>query len=236
MKKILSSKLTLIITTLVFLSCSYWIFTNIKFTNIIDKVGEAQNIDKNGVNKDTSEEILVEDYVENSLNIFEIKDNKIFKVNSSDSLELILDMSGVDNIEYIGEIFASPDNKKICFTVQTIVPTWLYTFDLETKKLEKIDVAENCFWSPDGRYIAYNNHVTDVSPINVLIYDTEEKNIKNLSENLISTDRFVQCGDIFWLDSNKIKARCSYISMSDALKDLGEKYYVFDIQNGVFEE
>lgn len=236
MKKILSFKATLIICILVFLFCSYWIITNIKFATIIDQVGQAHNVNKYNAEVDMSEEVLVKDYVASGSDIFEVKDNKIFKVKSPDKLELIVDMNSVENIEYVGEVFASPDNKKICFTVQTIVPIWLYTFDLETNKLEKIDVAKNCFWSPDSRYIAYNNHVTDVSPINVLIYDNEKKDIKNLSENLVSTDRFVQCGEIFWLDNNKIKAKCSYISMFDVLKDLGEKYYVFDIQNGVFEE
>lgn len=88
--------------------------------------------------------------------------------------------------EYIRSFDAvkvSPDGTKICFLGYSPVPIWLYYAHIDGSNVTKVDSGKNCVWSPDSKKIAYNNHTTDVSPTDVLAYDTISGEIENLTKD-----------------------------------------------------
>ena len=159
MKRILSSPITLIVSLVIFLGCSYWIVKTVKLEDLI---GET-NVEE--VNDNKNEEVAVKN------GGYEIRDNNVVNVKSNDTVEMVIKGDDIDGVESLSDITVSPDGKKMCFLVHTVVPVWLYLFDTGNGNLKKVDLANNCYWSPDSRYIAYNNYTTDVSDIRVLVYD-----------------------------------------------------------------
>jgi len=211
----------------IFILSSFWIFKNIKIDELFGQavLEESKNIEE--THEDISEEPGVPEKFKKEIKII---DNDIVEMLSPDALNLLVDGDKIEGAEYISDLSLSPDGKKFCFLVHTIVPVWLYLYDLENEELIKVDVGKNCYWSPNGNYVAYNNHTTDVSPINVLVYELNTGKIKNLSENIVSTDAFVQCKDIFWEDENKLLFDCDEIDMTDVSSPKIERSYTYDLK------
>ena len=236
MQKIQSIFKPLFFIGVIFVICSIWILKNIRPMELINDIVKEKSTEAETQIKKT--EITKVEKEETGINVEDLEisvvNKDIVRKISEDSFEVLVKGEDLEGVESIIDLKLSPNGNKLCFLVETIVPIWLYTYDLETKEVEKIDVGKNCVWSPEGRYIAYNNHVTDVSPINVLIYDTEEKSIRNLSEKLVSTENFLQCQEISWLDERHVSASFKELNFNDVTIDYGEnRNIIFDIEGNI---
>lgn len=115
-----------------------------------------------------------------------IIDGNVCRVDSSGETKILVDKKGFEGVDSFSDPQVSPDKTKICFLAHTMVPIWLYYTNIDGSQVAKIDVAKNCSWSHDSQKIAYNNHTTDVSPVDVLVYDISLKKITNLTSHLSS--------------------------------------------------
>lgn len=112
-----------------------------------------------------------------------------------------------DSVTEFTQVNVSPDGQKICFLGATMAPTWMYYADVDGSNAEKTAVAKNCVWSPNSQKIAFNNHTTDVSPVNVLVYDLAQDQQVNLTKSKQSTNRFRIYQKPRWVeDSVKLRA------------------------------
>jgi len=223
MKKILSSPLAIVFAIIIFLLSSYWIVTNVKLEDLI---GQA-NVQEVSEIKDNSNVPAKETATVGGGGSYDIRDNNIVEVVSKDNFKVIVRGEDLEGMESLSGLMVSPDKQKLCFLVNTIVPIWLYVYDFGSGDLSKVDVAKNCFWSPDSRYIAYNNHTTDVSDISVLIYDTDKKVIKDYMKGMTPEGWFMQCSFVDWISSNEMKVSCLRISdTSVSLQDSMGDYFI----------
>lgn len=211
-KKLL--KIILPVSVIVFLLSSYWIYKNVK---IEDLIGDSSvSIDGDIVDH------------QSKFKEFEIKDDDIVLVLSSGEFEILVNGEAIEGLESIVDLSVSPDGKKMCFLVQTMVPMWLYIYDLEKEELIKVDTAKNCYWSPDSRYLAYNNHTTDVSDIDIHMYEFDTGDIENVSKDIIPvpTDLLRQCQETNWVDDNSLQFECQLrkISNFDDYSVIGVNY------------
>lgn len=223
-KKIFSNLVLLIISSIVFLLSSYWIVKNITLESLIPhKTKELEELSQTSVNE--------EDECGEGRK-FEFKNGDIVEVLIPGVDDFVLKGDEIENMESISNISISPDQKKLCFIVHTIVPKWLYLYDLETGVLDKIDSASNCFWSWNTSYIAYNNHTTDVSPIDVLVYNMKTQKIINLTKNVGSVDWIAQCRNVSWLNDEDIILSCTETKTSDVSTIRNGKTYIFKAETG----
>ena len=216
MKKLLSSPYTLSISIFLFILCSYWIYKNVKLDDLIGKESSTKISDIS--DKDSSIE-------------YQILGDDIVKISDSGDTEIVIKGSEVEDLVSISDLSTSPDEKRLCFLVKTIVPTWLYVYDIEEGTLDKVALAKNCLWSPDGNYIAYNNHTTDVSSVDVFILNLESGDIKNLTEGMFTNDYISNFCDIHWENENEISITGEKISISN-VTDIEGRGYVFDVKTG----
>ncbi|MBW6441594.1 hypothetical protein K0B04_01620 [Patescibacteria group bacterium] len=195
MKKLISSPIFFVAVVSVFLISSYWIYKNIQLEDIIgrDNVEKINLIDESKSEAD-----------------FQIIDNNIVQVVSPNEAKIVLKGDDIEDSHSISDLSVSPDGKNLCFLVRTIVPVWLYIYDLENENLIKVATAKNCFWSPDGNYIAYNNHTTDVSNTDVYLYNLYDSEIKNISGEItpVPTDLLRYCNNVSWVDEQNIEFSC----------------------------
>ena len=202
MKKIIFSPIFFVAVVPVFLISSYWIYKNIQLEDIIGK----DNVDKiSHIEEIKSDEV------------FEIVNNNIVEIIPPDKKEIILKGEDIEDAQSLSDLSVSPDGKNLCFLVRTIVPVWLYVYDLDNETLIKVATAKNCFWSPDGKYIAYNNHTTDVSNIDVYLYSVNSGDIENITTDVTPTptDLFRQCGDMYLEDGENLNFGCQLIKFTD---------------------
>lgn len=151
-----------------------------------------------------------------------IIDGNICQVASGETKILVNkdDFKSESIIEFI-EVKVSPDKSKMCFLGRTIVPIWLFYSNIDGSEAAKVGVAKNCVWSPDSQKIAYNNHTTDVSPVNVLTYDLSSGKITNLT-------KVVQQGSVLrayqlpqWSeDNNKITSQFTALDFDEPTKKI----------------
>ena len=121
----------------------------------------------------------------------EIVDGSIYRVYKTGNKEMLVDKEDYDTIMEFTYVAESPDGKKICFLGQSMVPIWLYYGNLNESKVtsvKRIDSARNCVWSNNSQKISYNNHTTDVSPVNVYVYDIKTDESTNFTESLQSRE------------------------------------------------
>ncbi|MFZ2664295.1 MAG: hypothetical protein WAX66_02950 [Patescibacteria group bacterium] len=204
MRKILSSVYTFILIGILFLGCSFWIYKNIKVEDLVGSASIPSNVSKDAaVGK-----------IDNELKL-EVRDNNIVKVVSPDSVELVLSGSKIENFESFSDISISPDKKKICFIVHTITPMWLYVSNIDGSNLEKVDLGKNCVWSPDSKYIAYNNHTTDVSPVNINLYILSTDETKNLIGSYVKNGFMRVYSKPEWISGSIIEASYSEFPYSN---------------------
>jgi len=117
-----------------------------------------------------------------------IIDGNIYRTGLSGKTELLVNKEDpqfkTDSIQEFSNVNTSPDKSKICFIGLPPAPApSLYYKNLDTNEVLKIGWGKNCFWSPDSQKIAYNNNTTDVSPVDIFVYDLLSEEIKNLTEN-----------------------------------------------------
>ena len=87
-----------------------------------------------------------------------------------------------DGIKNFSEVKVSPDGSLMCFIGNTDSPaTFLYYSDVGGKTPFRITGGKNCVWSHDSGKIAFNNVVSDVSPVDVFIFIINSKDLKNIT-------------------------------------------------------
>jgi hypothetical protein len=204
MNKILSSIYTFLFIGVLFLGCNFWIYKNIKVSDLIGNTSVSNNSEKK---IESEEKIKVE-----------VRNNDIVQVVSPDAVKLIVDGSKIEDFESFADINISPDGMWISFIVHTITPQWLYVSNINGSNLNKIALARNSYWSPNSKYIAYNNHTTDVSPIDIYVSHVYSGITKNLTFSLYETGYFKQYSDIKWLNDNIIEAKYMKFPENDLTK------------------
>lgn len=209
---LLSSKLTFAFTCVLFIVCSYWIYKNVKLTDLIGTqtgVSKTTPKDQGGVAKKTLK--------------LEIRDGNIAWVLSPDSLKLVVNHSKLEGVERIVSLSYSNKTNKMCFVAETLTPQWMYIANTDGTGIKKVALAVKCEISPDGNYVSFINHTTDVSKRDVYLYDIAKDKITNLTEKSFVEGYLRNYLDIKWVSDKTIEA--SY-------KDWSEKDYQIGI-NGV---
>ena len=135
----------------------------------------------------------------------EIKGGNLVAVGENDEAKIIADKNDFeeDSIENFISVETSPDQSKICFIGQSIVPEWLYIADIDGSNVQKITVAQNCVWSHDSQKIAYNNQTTDVSPVDVYVYDLSSQKSTNYTKGDASANKFRSYQQPEWSDDDQ---------------------------------
>jgi TolB protein len=120
------------------------------------------------------------------------KEAQIWVMNSDGSnpvqitqLQQLGNPKGLPNFEFRGDLFWSPDAKKIIFSAQKGGFTGLYLVSIETRKLEQLTHDQVDFvvgnWSPDGRKVIFRRLVLR-QPSPLLIFDVETKEVTKIIE------------------------------------------------------
>jgi hypothetical protein len=121
-----------------------------------------------------------------------IVDGNVARVEASGETTVLVDKTDYEGVTAFANPQLSPDKTKVCFLAQMMVPIWLYYANADgTGVVAEIDLAKNCAWSHNSQRIAYNNHTTDVSPVDVLVYDTATKAKTNYTKDL-STESVIR--------------------------------------------
>jgi hypothetical protein len=134
-----------------------------------------------------------------------IIDGNIYKVYSSTKKELIVSTTDIkgEMIQSFIAVELSPDRSKICFIGQSMVPQWLYYASSDGTGITKVGLGKNCVWSGSSKKIAYNNHTTDVSPVNVLVYDLAQAKTTNYTKSVQSENLFRAYTTPIWSSDDK---------------------------------
>lgn len=142
-----------------------------------------------------------------------IVDGNVSRIKSSGEIEILVDKTDYQEqgVTAFRKVKISPDDKKICFLAETVTPVWLYYAQLDGE-VRRVGLGKNCFWSPDSQKIAFNNHTTDVSPVNILLYDTVTHSQTNLTKNTAAAGYVRHYGEPQWSDDGQT-IRASYSSM-----------------------
>lgn len=146
-----------------------------------------------------------------------IGDN-IFRVKASGETEILVNINDpvftTDFIVTLSEVQTSPDKSKICFVGMPPAPDPLvYYSDLNSGEIFKVGWGKNCFWSPDSQKIAFNNYATDVSPVNIFVYDLLSKESRNLTKDAAG-EGFIRYYDPpEWIDNTKILTKFTSVDM-----------------------
>ena len=152
--KIFENKTAILLTIVAFVGLTYWIYTDTGFSDVF-RVGDIKKI----IPADEEYEI-------------EVNDGDVVKVSGKNE-EILIDKKDFEEISEFIKVWVSPDESRICLTGQSMVPIWLYISDVDGNNVVKVDTGKNCSFSPDSTKISYNNHTTDVSPVDVRLYDIE---------------------------------------------------------------
>lgn len=191
--KFITSKFFFALVCIAFLLCSYWIYKNVK---VSDLIGNQSSVSSVPLNETKVSKPLV----------LENRDGNIVSVLSPDLVEMVVDYKKIENAEKIISLSYSNTTNKMCFIVQTITPLWVYVGNTDGTELKQIALASKCEISPDGTKAAFINHVTDVSKTDVYIYDFTNEKTSNLtkSSNRVGYQRNYM--EIKWNENNVIEA------------------------------
>lgn len=145
-----------------------------------------------------------------------IIDGSIYRIYSSGKAELLVDKDDsqfkTNYIQGFTDVKISSDKAKICFTGWPPAPApMLYYTNLINNETIQIGGGKNCFWSPDSQKIAYINYATDISPIDIFVYDTLSRETKNLTENAAQGGHIRYYKSPTWID--KIKLFGDFVSV-----------------------
>jgi hypothetical protein len=158
----------------------------------------------------------------------------IYKVYESTKNELLISTTDIEDevIESFITVGLSPDKSKICFVGQSMVPQWLFYANADGSGITKIGLGKNCVWSNNSQKVAYNNHTTDVSPVNVLVYDSALKKTINYTADVQSEDLIRAYGVPVWSkNDSEITSEFSSMAM-DGTGTTSKGVSVIDIESG----
>jgi hypothetical protein len=163
-----------------------------------------------------------------------IIEGDIYKVFDSAEKKLLVSTTDTESeaIESFIVVGLSPDKSKICFVGQSMVPQWLYYANVDGSGITRIGSGKNCYWSNNSQKVAYNNHTTDVSPVNVLVYDLNLKETKNYTAGVQSEDLIRAYRVPIWSDDDsQITSEFTSLAM-DATGTTSNGVSVIDIESG----
>lgn len=163
----------------------------------------------------------------------EILDGDIYKVHESGTKESLIDKKDFasESVQSFVSASLSPDKSKMCFVASTIVPMWLYYSDIDGGNITKIDLAKNCFWSHNSKLIAYNNHTTDVSSVDIYLYNTVSGEKKNLTGKESQEIMRVYNAPIWSEDDSKIRGEYTSFPFSN-IEMTTKGVSVIDVSSG----
>ena len=119
-------------------------------------------------------------------------DGNISQLITANEAKILVDKNNYqsEGISGFDKVIISPDGTKMCFLGYVLAPpVWLYVANVDGSGVVKVGLAKNCVWSHDSRKIAFNNHTTDVSPIDIYVYDVLLGRTHNLTESLQSQNK-----------------------------------------------
>lgn len=165
-----------------------------------------------------------------------IMDGSIYRFKPDGEKEIIIDKKDLAKVEKIISAKISPDKDKICFIGESMIPLWLYVADIDGSNINEIAVAKNCVWSSSGNMISYNEHNTDVSPVDVYTYNINTGKKKNLTEEVQQQDNIRIYDKPHWLEGDtKIIAPYKSLSM-DGSGDQGKGTSIINLKSGEIVE
>src|SRR3989344_4890786 len=132
----------------------------------------------------SSFKFLDEQNAPNQLGDIRIDDGNVVGVDQNGKKTVLINKSKFtgDGIKNFSEVKVSPDGSLMCFIGNTDSPaTFLYYSDVGGKTPFRITGGKNCVWSHDSGKIAFNNVVSDVSPVDVFIFIINSKDLKNIT-------------------------------------------------------
>jgi hypothetical protein len=121
-----------------------------------------------------------------SANEIKIIDGNVCLVTTSNEVKVLVNKNDYqsESISGFDKVITSPDGTKMCFLGYSPVPIWLYSANIDGSGVVKVGLGKNCVWSHNSQKIAFNNYTTDVSPVNILVYDTLLGKTDNITESL----------------------------------------------------
>lgn len=202
--KIFKSKIIFFFSIVIFLGLSFWIYKNIDFSEVL-RVGDTSKT----ISADKSFEVRV-------------SNGNIVKVGEGKKEVILINKKDHEGISEFTKVWVSPDHNNLCFLGQSMVPIWLFVSDSEGNNVVKVDTAKSCTFSPDSTKISYNNHTTDVSPVDVRLYNLESGEKLNLTNHFSSGDIYRVYNTPVWINDVLIESEYERIDFNDfANKTLG---------------
>jgi hypothetical protein len=93
----------------------------------------------------------------------------------------LVEHSDYPDITGFWDLSISPNKKGICFHGSPIAPVvQMYYSDIDGSNVTEIGYGKGCKWSPDSSKIAFIDHVTDVSPVSVYVFEVNSKAVKTI--------------------------------------------------------
>lgn len=224
MKKLysfLSFKTLSVPVIVLFLICSYWIVKNVSLS---DLTGVSTNKNKLGL-QEKGKEILN----------LEIRNGDIVNVLSRDLVKVVINHSDLKGVEKIISLSYSKTTDKMCFIAETTVPKLMFISNVDGSNLKEVDIAAKCEISPNGNYVSYINHVTDVSRTDVYLYNVNESTIVNLTGRVENIGYQRNYSDIIWVGDNSIEASYKDWLQSDYQTNISG-VSIIDISTSVVSE
>jgi hypothetical protein len=131
-----------------------------------------------------------------------IEDGNVVKTQQNGSTAILADKNDYDNISEFTQVVTSPDREHMCFIGETLAPWIMYVARTNGIGTTEVGMAMNCVWSHDSSMIAYNNHTTDVSPHNVLVYFLSTGESTNFTGHLSTESVMRVYQDPVWSDDD----------------------------------
>jgi hypothetical protein len=171
--------------------------------------------------KPSPTEIKTSPVPEKTLSEIKIVDGNVCQVTASGGVKILVNKQDYqsESISAFDKVATSPDGTKMCFLGHSPVPIWLYSANINGSNVVKVGLSKNCVWSHNSQKIAFNNHTTDVSPVDIYIYDTLSGKTDNLTQSLQSqskADAIRFYGTPAWSeDDSEISSKFVASDMSD---------------------
>ena len=126
---ILSSKLVFALACVLFLVCSYWIYRNVKLSDIIG----TQTIEN--ISTKTTSPLTLET---EDVSKLEIRNGDIVQVLSPDTVKLIVGKSTLEGVLNIISLSYANKAGKMCFIAEMVTPRWMFVGNTDGTALRKV--------------------------------------------------------------------------------------------------
>ena len=147
--------------------------------------------------------------------------NDIYTLSPSGNADKILfELSDFSN-EYVvkfSDIVVSPNRVEFCFLGHLVDGrTNIYIASVGGVELNKVGVGKNCVWSPDSKYIAYNDYEGPKDFSDVLVYRVKDGTLKNYTQGTAPENTSRSFSIPAWQDSDTLKLAYKEFSLSSGL-------------------